>query len=111
MTGPFDELAGLNRLIHEPARLAITAALSSCQQADFLYLQRLTGLTKGNLSAHLARLEEGGLVKITKAYEGKRPVTWVELTPEGSDATEEYWRRLTKARREARRWRPAGDQH
>lgn len=106
MAGPFDELAGLNRLIHEPARLAITEVLSSCQQADFLYLQHLTGLTKGNLSAHLARLEEGGMVKITKTFEGKRPVTWIELTEEGRDATEEYWRRLTKAHRAARNWRP-----
>ena len=46
MPEPFEEIAGLDKLIHEPARLAILTALSACRKANFLYLQRLTGLTK-----------------------------------------------------------------
>jgi hypothetical protein len=48
---PFEEIAGLDRLLHKPARLAILTALSACERADFLFLQHITGLTKGNLSA------------------------------------------------------------
>ena len=51
----------LDRLVHEPGRLAILTVLSSVQDADFLFIQRATGLTKGNLSSHLARLEDAGL--------------------------------------------------
>jgi len=57
MSAPFERLAELDRLVHEPARLAIMTALSACERADFLYLQRLTGLSRGNLSSHL---EAGG---------------------------------------------------
>ena len=49
----------VDRIIHEPARLAIMALLSGAEQVDFLFLLRETGLTKGNLSSHLAKLEEG----------------------------------------------------
>ena len=52
----------LDRLIHEPGRLAILTVLSSVEDADFVFLQRTTGLTKGNLSSHLTKLEEAGLV-------------------------------------------------
>jgi len=63
MPEPFQELAGLDRLVHEPARLAILTSLGACSSADFLFLQRLTGLSKGNLSSHLAKLEEAGLAE------------------------------------------------
>jgi DNA-binding transcriptional ArsR family regulator len=59
-----DEQLALDRLVHEPGRLAILTVLSSVSDADFLFLQRTTGLTKGNLSSHLAKLEDGGLVAI-----------------------------------------------
>jgi DNA-binding transcriptional ArsR family regulator len=61
----------LDRLIHEPARLLILTILSTVASADFLFLQRETGLTKGNLSAHLSKLEEAGYVKIEKTFKGK----------------------------------------
>ena len=57
MPAPFEHIAELDRLIHEPARLAILTALRACRTADFLFLQRLTGLSNGNLSSHLAKLE------------------------------------------------------
>ncbi|WP_211323102.1 transcriptional regulator [Amycolatopsis palatopharyngis] len=104
MSGPFEELAGLDKLIHEPARLAITTALSACEQADFLFLQRLTGLSKGNLSAHLSKLETGGLVTISKRFSGKRPETWVRLTGEGSKALAAHWERLDALHKQARDW-------
>ena len=98
MPEPFEEIAGLDKLIHEPARLAILTALSSCRKADFLYLQRLTGLTKGNLSSHLAKLEEAGLVVITKQFEGKKPVTYLQLTSVGRSAVEQHWKKLETLR-------------
>ena len=105
MTAPFQELAGLDKLIHEPARLAIITALEACERAEFLFLQRLTGLSKGNLSSHLSKLEAAGLVEIDKWFEAKVPHTSVSLTREGRDAVEGYWRRLDGLRRDARRWR------
>lgn len=99
MAEPFEELAGLNRLIHEPARLAIMTALSASTSADFLFLQRITGLTKGNLSSHLSKLEDSGLVEIRKRFVGKKPNTTVAIAKEGRTAIDEHWRRLEKLRR------------
>ena len=89
-------LGGLDRVIHEPARLTIAAILSVVEAADFLYLQRETGLTKGNLSFHLARLEEAGYAVIEKTYRGKVPLTLVRLTEEGNRAYRDYRARFKK---------------
>ncbi len=104
MVKPFEELAGLDRLIHEPARLAILTALSVASNADFTYLQRLTGLTKGNLSTHLSKLEEGGLIEIEKKFVGKVPNTVVQLTPKGRTAIEHHWQQLENLRKGAQKW-------
>jgi len=64
MPTPFEHLAELNRLVHEPSRLAILTALSAYEKADFVFLLNVTRLTKGNLSSHLSKLEHGGLVAI-----------------------------------------------
>ena len=80
----------LDRVIHEPARLQIVALLSGAKEADFLFLQRETGLTKGNLSSHLVKLEEAGYVKIEKTFRGKIPLTLASLTPEGRTAFQRY---------------------
>ena len=93
-----DNLAALDRLIHEPARLVILTALSSCQSADFLFLQRLTGLTAGNLSSHLTRLEEAGLLWINKQIVGKRPKTTAGLTDKGRAAIDDHWQQLKQLR-------------
>jgi len=84
----------LDRVIHEPARLMIVTLLYAVQQADFLYLLHETGLTKGNLSAHLSKLEEAGYVRIEKTFRGKVPHTLVALTPEGRKAFEVYRQQL-----------------
>jgi DNA-binding MarR family transcriptional regulator len=101
MPGLSESLAEIDRLIHEPARLALLTALSAIQQADFLFLQRLIGLTAGNLSAHLARLEESGLIWQKKTIRGKRPHTEIGLTPAGRAAIERHWRQLEDLRRQA----------
>ncbi len=80
----------LDRLIHEPARLLIITILSTVKSADFLFLQRETGLTRGNLSAHLSKLEEAGYVKIEKTFKGKLPLTVCSLTPSGKQALAQY---------------------
>jgi DNA-binding MarR family transcriptional regulator len=103
---PFEQLAGLDRLVHEPARLSILTALSACKSADFLFLQRLTGLSKGNLSSHLAKLEEGGLVHIEKGFDGKIPRTTIGLTPHGRKQLEHHWNDLERIRKEATKWKP-----
>ncbi len=105
MASPFEDLAGLDRLIHDPARLAILTALSACKSADFLFLQRLTGLTAGNLSSHVAKLEEGGLVSVEKQFVGKRPNTLLQLTDQGRVAVERHWKQLESLRQSAKTWR------
>jgi DNA-binding MarR family transcriptional regulator len=89
-------LAGVDRLIHEPARMMIAAILYAVETADFLYLQRETGLTKGNLSSHLSKLEEAGYVKIEKTYQGKIPLTVCHLTASGRRAFEDYRQQMKK---------------
>ena len=86
----------LDRLIHEPARLMIVTLLYAVEEADFLYLLHETGLTKGNLSTHLSKLEEAGYVRITKTFRGKIPRTLVALTPEGRQAFETYRQQLSR---------------
>jgi DNA-binding transcriptional ArsR family regulator len=103
MSTPFDQLAEINRLIHDPSRLAILTALSACDKADFIFLMNITGLTKGNLSSHLSKLQQGGLIEIEKTYEGRQPITYVRLTPEGREGLEEHWARLETIRKGAKR--------
>ncbi len=100
MGGEIQRIAEVDRLIHEPARLVIVAILYAAEEADFLYLQRETGLTKGNLSAHLAKLEEAGYVEVEKTYggpRGKTPRTILRLTEKGRAAFREYRERLRRA--------------
>jgi DNA-binding transcriptional ArsR family regulator len=102
VSNPLEDLIALNRLIHEPARLAILTALSACDEADFVFLQNVSGLTKGNLSSHLSKLEQGGLVQIIKRFEGKQPVTYIRLTPDGREGLKVHWERLESIRKRVR---------
>jgi len=90
MSDEIKDIASFDRLIHEPARLAIMAILSACESADFTYLLNATGLSKGNLSAHLSKLEEGGYVAILKSFKGKYPNTTCALTTAGRKAFVAY---------------------
>jgi DNA-binding MarR family transcriptional regulator len=101
---PFEQLANLDRRVHDPARLSILTALSACERADFLFLQRITGLTKGNLSSHLSKLEEAGLVETEKRFVNKKTQTLVRLTDEGRGTIESYWKEIQELRKSATRW-------
>ena len=94
MSADLRSLNDLDRVIHEPARLMVVAILSAVESADFLYLQRETGLTKGNLSAHLSKLEEAGYVKIEKTFKGKYPLTVCKLSAAGQKALKGYRQQL-----------------
>ena len=83
-------MSDLDRVIHEPARLRIVALLSGAKEADFLFLQREAGLTKGNLSSHLVKLEEAGYVQIEKTFRGKIPLTLARLSAQGRSAFQSY---------------------
>jgi len=88
------DITSLDKLIHEPARLAIMSILYAASQADFIFLLRETGLTKGNLSTHLSRLESAGYIEIEKGYVGKLPQTLCRMTETGRRAFEDYRRQL-----------------
>lgn len=99
MSPDFSAMAEVDRLIHEPARLMIVAVLITVEEADFLYLLHTTGLTKGNLSAHLSKLAEANYVEIEKTYRGKIPQTLLRITPVGRQAFETYRDHLKKIMR------------
>jgi DNA-binding MarR family transcriptional regulator len=86
----------LDRLVHEPARLAILTVLSSVKDSDFVFLQRTTGLTNGNLSSHLSRLETAGLVRIEKGFVRNKPQTRVLLTADGRKRIATHWDQLDR---------------
>ena len=80
----------LDRTIHSPARLMVMTYLYAVESADYIFLQNLTGLTWGNLSSHLSKLEEEGYVEIEKEIVGKKPHSMVHLTEAGREAFREY---------------------
>jgi DNA-binding MarR family transcriptional regulator len=88
------ELGDLNRLIHAPARLLLMANLYVVDEADFVYLSRQTGLTAGNISSHMTKLEDAGYVEITKEFVGKKPRTIYKLTGPGRKAFDDHKERL-----------------
>lgn len=104
MTTPFEDLANLDKLIHEPSRLAILTALSVCESADFLSVRRLTGLSDGNLSVHLTKLEEAGLVNIQKQFVAKKPSTQLKITKKGLAAVQHHWEQLNAIKQNADAW-------
>lgn len=83
-------LTRLDKVIHEPARLSIIAHLYVVESTDFLFMMRQTGLTFGNLSAHLSKLEAAGYIRIVKEFIGKKPHTMLVLTAKGRAAFEIY---------------------
>jgi len=89
-------LTQVDRIIHEPSRSIILAILAATKSADFLYLQRETRLTKGNLTIHLSKLEMAGYIRIEKTYRGKVPQTLCRITNKGRVAFELYRKQLTK---------------
>ena len=76
----------LNDVVHQRVRLAILTIAHEAQKVEFGYLRDDLGLTAGNLSQHLAVLENAGLITLEKGYAGKRPRTWITLTKKGRAA-------------------------
>jgi len=86
--------AEINQLIHAPSRLNIITNLYVVESADFIFLRNLTGLTWGNLSAHLSKLENAGYVEIEKTIVNKKTHSIAKLTDAGRAAFEEYKQKM-----------------
>lgn len=84
------EISDLDRVIHSPTRLKIMLVLLSVEEADFTFISRTAGLTRGNLSANLSRLEEAGYIKIEKKFIERVPKTIASITAAGKKALDEY---------------------
>ena len=84
----------LDRIVHEPARLAILTVLAAAEEVEFLFLQRVTGLSKGNLSSHTQKLEAAGFLETLKAFRGRIPVTSFQITEDGRAALHAYHKQL-----------------
>jgi len=98
MIEPEQRMPAIDRLVHEPARLTILCVLAACERADFLFLERATGLTRGNLSVQLSRLEDAGLIEIEKIILRKRTLTTASLARRGRQALDSYWQAMEAMR-------------
>lgn len=83
-------LAEIDQLIHAPARLNIVTNLYVVESADFIFLKNLTGLTWGNLSAHITKLEQAGYVEVEKTIVNKKTHSVARMTGKGREAFEKY---------------------
>lgn len=102
MSSPFN-LTGIGDMVHARTRLAILTYLASVDSADFKALHEATGATEGNLSVHLQKLDEAGLIAISKSFVRRRPNTRATLTDAGRDALIEHIDQLEAAFRKVRR--------
>ena len=94
--------AGLDRTIHEKARLGIlTSLIAHPKGLRFNDLKQLCGLTDGNLSRHLEVLDEAGLIAIVKSFERNRPKTACRITAEGRKRFMQYLAVLEQVVRDA----------
>jgi DNA-binding MarR family transcriptional regulator len=89
-------LADIDQVIHAPARLMVLTYLFVVESADYVFLTRMTGLTWGNLSTHMTRLEEAGYIEMLKEFKGKKPHTKIRLTGQGREAFREYKKSMQK---------------
>ena len=89
-------IGDLDRLVHEPARLMIMALLYVVESADFTFLMSQTGLTWGNLSSHLSKLEAGGYIQVEKKFVERKPHTMLHLTEVGRQAFRDYRRNVVR---------------
>jgi len=87
----------IDAVIHAPARLQIVMQLFVIDAADATFLLNRTGLTWGNLSTHISKLEEAGYVSVEKAFQGKKPRTMIRLTNKGRSAFENYRSKMQEA--------------
>lgn len=95
-TPPASPLDEVDRLIHEPARLKIIALLYVLESADFTFLLNQTGMTWGNFSSHMTKLEEADYLEVEKTFKGRRPNTMLKLTEKGRQAFQTYRQQMTQ---------------
>lgn len=84
----------IDRIIHEPVRLAILKILTSAKEVDFNFLLMTLGVTKGNLATHINKLEETDFIKVKKEFRGKMPHTSYRITKKGRRQFQKYWENL-----------------
>lgn len=84
----------INRVIHEPVRLAILKILTSAKEVDFNFLLTALGVTKGNLATHINKLETSGLIEVKKEFRGKVPHTSYRITRTGRHQFQKYWENI-----------------
>jgi predicted ArsR family transcriptional regulator len=84
----------INRVVHEPVRLAILKILTSVKEVDFNFLLTTLGITKGNLATHINKLEKTGLVEVKKEFRGKIPHTSYRITKKGRRQFQKYWENM-----------------
>ena len=84
------DILGIDRMVHSPARLAILTYLSVVEEGDAVYLHNQTGLTWGNLSANITKLQEAGYLDVSKGYKDRKPHTMLRLTAKGREAFRSY---------------------
>ncbi len=89
-------LADIDQVIHASARLMVLTYLYVIESADYVFLMRLTGLTWGNLSTHMAKLEGAGYIEMQKEFKGKKPHTKIQLTEQGRAAFRKYKKSMQK---------------
>ena len=89
-------ILNIDKLIHEPARLLIMSLLYVVESADFIFTMQQTGLTRGNLSTHMSKLEGAGYLDIEKKFVDKRPMTLLQLTHKGREAFQAYRKNMEK---------------
>jgi DNA-binding MarR family transcriptional regulator len=89
-TDSLSEIMNIDRLVHSPARLSILTYLSVVEEGDAVYLLNQTGLTWGNLSANVTRLQEAGYIEVVKEFKDKKPHTILKLTSIGRKAFHNY---------------------
>ncbi|MFJ9909725.1 winged helix-turn-helix domain-containing protein [Streptomyces sp. NPDC101152] len=80
---------GLDDVVHQRVRLGILTVTHQARRVEFGFLRTTLELTAGNLSQHLTLLEKNALIHIEKGYEGRRPRTWITLTPAGDQALQD----------------------
>ncbi len=87
-------IRSIDKMIHEPARYMLMAHLYVVESADFLFLMKQTGLTRGNLSSHMSKLEKAGYIRVVKEFMGRKPHTMLKLKGKGRRAFEDYRRNM-----------------
>lgn len=106
---PIRDLVELDKLIHEPRRFGIMNALDRAEEIGFGYLKRITGLSQGNLAAHLKKLEDAGMIEVRRRTILGKTLVRVYITEEGRKALKSHWESLQHLRQEVGYWEPSSE--